>query len=138
MTDPFECKKHGLRQLSESGEWVLSLKLHPQELPMDVMTAPMGQRFGLAMVAIADDETEKVIDHKASQKAALLCENELFKRFLETKWGSAKGAVKTAEQAAYILRSITHVNTRANYDKDGPGRANWERLLSEYEVWKVG
>ena len=52
----FECKKDGLKQL-QSGEWTLSLKVHANDAPAPLLTAPMGTRYMAAIVELNDDET---------------------------------------------------------------------------------
>ena len=54
-----EAKKHAYRQTQDGV--VVSFVLHPQEVPDDLATAPLGTRYVLAMVALNDDETPK--DH---------------------------------------------------------------------------
>jgi hypothetical protein len=50
-----EAKKDGLQQ-RQSGDWVLRLTVQATDMPMEVMQAPMGQRYVVALVAIGDNE----------------------------------------------------------------------------------
>lgn len=50
-----EAKKHAYRQTQDGV--VVSFVLHPQEVPDDLATAPLGTRYVLAMVELNDDET---------------------------------------------------------------------------------
>lgn len=50
-----EARKHALRQ-QQDGCWILTLKVHSNDMPEDIMKAAMGQRYVCAMVAVGDDE----------------------------------------------------------------------------------
>lgn len=55
-TTTLEAKKHALRQ-AQSGEWVLSIVIHPQdEMPVWLLTAPMGQRLGVVVAPLHEDQ----------------------------------------------------------------------------------
>lgn len=50
-----EAKKHALRQ-QQDGCWIMTLRVHQNDMPEAVMKAAMGTRYQLAMVEIGDDE----------------------------------------------------------------------------------
>jgi hypothetical protein len=50
-----EAKKHALRQ-QQDGCWILTMKVHSNDMPEAIMKAAMGQRYICALVAIGDDE----------------------------------------------------------------------------------
>lgn len=50
-----EAKKHALRQ-QQDGCWIMTLRVHPSDMPEQIMKAPMGTRYMLALVEIGDDE----------------------------------------------------------------------------------
>ncbi|OYW72930.1 MAG: hypothetical protein B7Z37_23540 [Verrucomicrobia bacterium 12-59-8] len=44
-------------QMSQSKDgWALALRLHPNDLTLDLMQLPVGTRVGVALVPIADDD----------------------------------------------------------------------------------
>jgi len=51
-----EVKKDGLRQ-TQDGIWKLTVTVHPADMPVNLMLAPMGTRYGLAMVVIEDEQS---------------------------------------------------------------------------------
>jgi hypothetical protein len=53
-----EVKKHGYRQTQDGV--VVSFVLHPEEIPDNLATAPLGTRYTLALVELNDDDTPKV------------------------------------------------------------------------------
>ena len=50
-----EAKKHALRQ-QQDGCWIMTLRVHQNDMPEAIMKAAMGTRYMLAMVEIGDDE----------------------------------------------------------------------------------
>jgi len=56
MTLNMEVKKDALRQ-TQDGIWKLTVTVHPSDMPVDLMMAPMGTRYGLAMVVIEDEQS---------------------------------------------------------------------------------
>ena len=53
-----EVKKDGLQQ-RQTGEWVLRLTVHPNDMPMPVMTAAMGTRYQCVLVEVDENEQPK-------------------------------------------------------------------------------
>lgn len=51
----FEAKKDGCQQ-QQSGEWKLTLKIHPNDVSEELMLALPGQRYMCVLVALGDDE----------------------------------------------------------------------------------
>lgn len=50
-----EAKKHALRQ-QQDGCWIMTLRVHQNDMPEAIMKAAMGTRYQVAMVEIGDDE----------------------------------------------------------------------------------
>ncbi len=50
-----EAKKHALRQ-QQDGCWIMTLRVHQNDMPEAIMKAAMGTRYMLALVEIGDDE----------------------------------------------------------------------------------
>ena len=55
MAMQFECRKVALKQ-DRSG-FVLTLSIHPDEIPEELLRDFVGSRYGVAMVRIQDDES---------------------------------------------------------------------------------
>lgn len=51
----FEARKSGLRQ-DKDGEFVVSFKIHPDDLPTVLLKASYGTRYQVGMVEVGDDE----------------------------------------------------------------------------------
>lgn len=50
-----EAKKHALRQTQE-GSWILTLNIHPSDMPPWLLTAAMGQRLGVVVAPLHDEK----------------------------------------------------------------------------------
>lgn len=48
-----EAKKHALRQTQE-GAWILTINVHPNDMPPWLLTAPMGQRLGVVVAPLTE------------------------------------------------------------------------------------
>lgn len=130
---PLEVKKDGLQQ-RQDGSWLLRLRVHPQDSINDIATAPMGQRYMLAMVALADNdeplEREKVkrLWHELppATQAGIRCTEPTFHRFLE---------VQTDEEAATEVRRRCDVRSRSELSTDSMAKDRWEHLEASYHEW---
>lgn len=105
-----EAKKHALRQ-QQDGCWIMTLRVHQNDMPAEIMKAPMGTRYQLALVEIGDDEQplpphpaaaaprpapsspqplpvgenkqkRSFEDMPAPQQAGMLCGDKAFQKFL--------------------------------------------------------
>ena len=81
----FEAVKIGMTQNKDG--IILRLAVHPQECPPKLHTDFVGQRYGVALVALADDETPKHAPEleeikKLKASAGALCRDADFQVFL--------------------------------------------------------
>lgn len=138
----FEAKKDSLAQ-RQSGEWKLSFTVKAEDVPTELLKAPMGTRYVLALVEIGDDElpVEKPKDnpHKLSQQAAMLCEDARFQAWLQDKFKSAwltyPAHTRPVDVAASIIRSKLAVLSRSELDTNPEAAARWRDLYAEYQAW---
>ena len=131
MTTPIECKKDGLAQLQD-GCWKLVLKVHLNDMPTWLMSAPMGTRLACAIVEIADDETavphedspakkvyqSKTEGEKAVTRAVLLCEDEKFQDWSEC-WrmiGAGEELINTRDWLVCICQIRSRSELATNPD----------------------
>lgn len=110
MAFSFECVKVALKQ--DRTGFVLTLSIHPDEIPEDLMRDYVGSRYGCALVRINDDET---VTQKLSlpQEAGILCKNPDFQTWLKEKWGLDKVDESIATEFIYQecgIKSRTELN----------------------------
>tara|TARA_R100000654_G_scaffold22172_1_gene44468 strand:+ start:772 stop:1191 length:420 start_codon:yes stop_codon:yes gene_type:complete len=125
----FEAVKIGMTQNKDG--IILRLAVHPQECPSKLHTDFVGQRYGVALVALADDETpkhgpelEEIKKLKAS--AGLLCRDTDFQAFLGTD---------TEDGATEILRSKLGVRSRSEFDNNADARMKFLQLREDFQTW---
>ena len=135
-----EVKKDGLRQV-QSGEWKLSLTLHPNDVPTALLTAPMGTRYGMALVEIADDETRTPVADKPARKPATtraekarrLCGVPEFQNYLFVRFSGLPKEITAYETASNCIKHHCGVQSKSDLDLDVRAAVRWDELLTDYE-----
>jgi len=117
----FEARKVALKQ--DRTGYVLTLSLHPDEIPDELLRDFVGARYACALVRINDDESPVLYENR-TQKAAMLCKAELFQRFL---------GCKTEDGAAEALCSSLGIRSRTELHGNKDAQANFDQLLKDYE-----
>lgn len=132
-----EARKTSYRQTSQGV--VISFLLHPNETPDGLSLAPLGTRFMLAIVELADDETpakprekqpKSFHDMSPSQQAGMLCSDEAFQKFMmET------GGIKP-EKVADAIRLLCGVTSRSAIKPGTEAERRWMGIVSDYRAWQ--
>ena len=123
MALQFEARKVALKQ-DRSG-FVLTLSIHPDEIPEELLRDFVGARYGVAMVRIQDDESPTPYNNRV-QKAGMLCREMAFQQFLKVT-GEARAAEKLCEICGIASRSELNGNTEA--------QVAFDNLLQQYQQW---
>lgn len=141
----FEAKKDGCQQ-QQSGEWKLTLKLHPDQVSQALMLAAPGQRYMCVLVAVGDDEnsippdttpttngqTEKPKQERSpGSQAAYLCTLPEFQKWIVDRTfcpGDRVYNENEAKQAIYLRFGIT---SRTDL-KDTP--EEWAAFVAKYRA----
>lgn len=155
-----EAKKHALRQ-QQDGCWIMTLRVHQNDMPEAIMKAAMGTRYMLAMVEIGDDEepvsravsqAEKQPEPASrlpsqpvradkerrqfseiapAQQAGILCGERAFRLFLAETFPQV-WTITNRDPAASV-REICKVDSRSDIK---PDNADWSALVLAYRLWK--
>jgi hypothetical protein len=154
-----EAKKHAYRQTQDGV--VVSFVLHPQDIPDNLATAPLGTRYMIALVEVNDDETPKVqpisapaivADATASngarawrtlslpQQAGIRCNEEAFHKFLGEKIAPDADFDNCTPQAAIelaasIVRHHCIVQSRGDIRPNHPSARLWRELDEKFQAW---
>lgn len=136
----FEAVKDGCQQ-QQSGQWKLTLKMHPDQVSQALMLAAPGQRFMCVLVALGDDE--KAVDPKNIKKvnrgqmrpcnhAGMMIKNPVFQKWvvgeLLPKW---KGEIDT-ELANHIIKQYCGIESKRTLDSSADARDRWETLYGQF------
>ena len=120
----FEAVKVSLKQ--DRTGFILTLSIHPDEIPEDLMRDFVGARYGVAMVRINDDET--TVDYTV-KKAGMLCRTRDFQVWLQDTGHIEKPSEHAAARA---VCDICDVSSRSELS----GNTLFKQMVDEYEAWK--
>jgi len=134
-TSQFEGKKIALKQTKDG--IVMSLAIHPDDIPEELIRDFVGSRYMVVMVRLAD--TEEPLnrgDFEATQavkQAGMICRDPKFWEYL-----AEDGQLFEKNEAACVdwLTSFLEISSRADLKTNFDARNNFNVLLSEFKEWK--
>ena len=126
----FEAVKVALKQ--DRTGFVLTLNIHPDEIPAELMRDFVGARYGVAMVRINDDETPVQYENRV-KKSGMLCRNREFQYWLK-ETGKAEGT--TEEEAIEFIYQTCGITSRSELNGNAEAKAKFDEMVGEYESWK--
>lgn len=121
MALQFEVRKVALKQ-DRSG-FILTLSVHPDEMPSELMRDFVGARYACAMVRIQDDESPTPYKNRV-QQAGILCRDMDFQDWL---------GVKNEDDAAALLCQRLGIASRSELNGNKKAQELFDILLKEYE-----
>ena len=138
MSDPiqFEAIKTALKQ-SKDG-YMLSLAVHPDEIPDDLMRDFVGSRYVVVMVRLGDDEMPMVREEEfpgdaAVKMAGILCRDTQFWEWLNKKeWLMDQNEKACTEW----LVSYLSIESRKELKTDKDARDLFNRLRKSFDAWR--
>ncbi len=132
----FEAVKVALKQ--DKTGYVLTLSMHPDEIPEDLLRDFVGSRYQVVMVRLSSDEMPLDRDRefegdKAVRLAGLLCRDKEFWEYLHSE-----NQIFDAEEkeATEWLRSYCNVTSRSELKTNPEARKLLERVNREFQTWK--
>ena len=123
MALQFEARKVALKQ--DRTGFILTLSMHPDEVPEEILRDFVGTRYACALVRIQDDETATPYNNRV-QKAGILCRLPNFQDFLETN---------SEEEAAAELCKRCGVASRTEFHGNAQSKIVFDDLVKEFESW---
>ena len=129
----FEGVKMGLRQ-SKDG-YVLSLAVHPDDIPDDLVRDFVGSRYMTVMVRLGDDEQpmQRKRQNNYVQMAGLLCRDRKFQDFVGREFN---GFADDEELTAEWLCNYLSINSRSELPNNQAACQLLLELKRDYEAWK--
>jgi hypothetical protein len=134
-TSQFEGKKVALKQTKDGH--VLTLSIHPDEIPEEILRDFVGARYMVVMVRLADTEVpfnrEEFTGAKLVKAAGMICRDQTFWDFL-----SEQGYIfaKNEMEATEWLYDYLNVPSRAELKTNREAQALFEKLKEEFNQWK--
>jgi hypothetical protein len=120
----FEARKIALKQ--DRTGFVLSLSLHPDEIPEELIRDFVGARYACALVRIQDDETPTQYNNRV-QKAGMICKDPDFQTFL---------IVSNEMEAASELCKRCGIESRTELHGNKIAQAIFDEVVGEFEKVK--
>lgn len=121
MALQFEAKKVALKQ--DRTGFILTLCLHPDQIPEELLRDWVGARYACALVRIQDDETATPYTNRV-QKAAILCKRDSFQAFI---------GASDEHSAAEALCVQCGIESRAELNGNKKAQKLFDELTKEYE-----
>lgn len=125
MALQFECRKVALKQ--DRTGFILTLSMHPDEIPEELLRDFVGSRYACVLVRIQDDETPTEYNNRV-QKAGMLCRTYDFQSFLQ---------VAGENEAATELCKRLAISSRTELNGNEVAKAMFDALLDEYNAWSA-
>ena len=122
MALQFEARKVALKQ--DRTGYVLTLSLHPDEIPVELLRDFVGARYGCALVRIQDDESPTQYSNRV-QQAGMLCRQEDFQEFL---------GVTTEMRAAAELCKRCNIISRSELNGNEEAQMAFDSLVLEFKT----
>lgn len=123
MALQFEARKVALKQ--DRTGFVLTLSIHPDEIPVELLRDFVGARYGVAMVRIQDDESPMSYDNRV-KKAGILCRSEDFHEFLD---------VKDEHSAAEKVCKYCKISSRSELNGNSEAQQLFDKLVDAFNQW---
>ena len=125
MALQFEARKIALKQ--DRTGFVLTLVLHPDEVPVEILRDFVGARYACALVRIQDDESPTQYTNRVA-KAGMLCRDPDFQEFL---------LCDNETDAAHMLCKRCGIESRTELYGNATAQTSFDRLVASYEKKKV-
>ena len=139
IAESFEAKKYAYRQTKDG--MVLSFVLHPDDVPKEMATAPIGQRYIVACAQIDDYEhpvkpraTTEI--EKALAKANLICRDESYIQWVRMnyyQWHVVDENQSDENYAAEVIRFICDIESRSELKTNPEARERLNEHLKLFE-----
>lgn len=103
---------------------VLTICIHPDQVPEELLRDFIGSRYGVAMVRINDDETPKAYINRVSKFEAL-CKNGSFQAFL---------GVDDRSDAAVQLAAMCGIEVKSELNGNTAAQQKFDAIVNDYET----
>ena len=121
MALQFEARKIALKQ--DRTGYVLTLCLHPDEIPEELLRDFVGARYACALVRIQDDESPTPYTNRV-QKAALLCKQTNFQDFMNAI---------NEDMAARNLCKRCGIQSRSELNGNADAQEKFDAIVHDFE-----
>jgi hypothetical protein len=134
-TSQFEGKKIALKQTKDG--YAMTLAIHPDDIPDELMRDFVGARYMVVMVRLADNEEplnrEEFAGGQMIKKAGMLCRDPIFWNYMEYE-----GLVfeKKESAVAEAVCGYCDIVSRSDLKANQYAQGLFKKLMGEFELWK--
>jgi hypothetical protein len=134
-TTNFEAVKVALKQ--DKTGYVLTLSLHPDEIPEELLRDYVGARYQVVMVRLNGseqpmDRKEEFEGDRSIRIAGLLCRDPKFWKFL---FDDSQIFEEDEESCTDWLRDYLNVQSRSELKTNEDARKRLDKIYKEYKEW---
>jgi hypothetical protein len=134
-TTNFEAVKVALKQ--DKTGYVLTLSLHPDEIPEELLRDYVGARYQVVMVRLNGseqpmDRKEEFEGDRSIRIAGLLCRDPKFWKFL---FDDSQIFEEDEESCTDWLRDYLNVQSRSELKTNEDARKRLDKIHKEYKEW---
>ena len=134
----FECKKDSLKQV-QSGDIKVTFTISPVDMPPELYTDAMGQRYVAVIVPVNDDETPRGPerqekprqswgDMQPQQQAGMLCNKPEFREYLYSHYHLETCDVDTKQ----ILKNLLSIESLKDLETDTKALEMFNKISAGY------
>ena len=132
----FEGRKIAMKQ--DRTGYVLTLSVHPDEIPETLVRDFVGARYQVVMVRLSDDgkPMEREQEYPAKdlvRLAGVLCRDPLFHSFL---FETGQIFDSSEDQATEWLRSELNIQSRSELKTNQSAASQFKFIHQEFQAWK--
>ena len=137
QTIQFEGRKIAMKQ--DRTGYVLTLSVHPDDIPMPLVQDFVGARYQVVMVRLTDEDKPMVREQEYPSKdlvrlAGVLCRDPLFHAFLV----DTGQAFEEGEEATIAwLRHEVGISSRAELKTNQTAASQFRFIHQEFQAWKA-
>lgn len=142
MAVHFEAVKAFMRQTKDG--YTLSLVIHPDEVPEELLRSFVGTRYMVALAEIGDDEkpvdkTKPPSRQGPVAQAGLLCRDPTFQNYIVDRvWGTEFAEHATNEmrerEAANALCELVEISSRADLGRNDTAMERFNEVVRTYNL----
>jgi len=126
----FEALKVALKQ--DATGYVLTVKIHPDEIPEELLRDFVGARYMVAMVRVNDDETPVQPLKNRVQKAGMLCRDPKFQQYAKENLA----APETENGATRAIYEACGIKSRTELNGNRQAQEAFDELVEAYDKWR--
>lgn len=123
----FEAVKVALKQ--DATGYVLTLKVHPDEIPDELMRDFVGTRYVIVAARLNDDETPVVVKNRVT-RAGMLCRDARFHRWLDDGDFESK---HTEQSATSWLHDKCEIDSRTELNGNKIAQITFDQIVKDFE-----